>query len=274
MLKPKNISTWDTTDIAKRRVKRHSFRHCLSRCFTSDDDLQCASYSTLCSGRFQRKIYESRRKVGAISYRTVRMILSCAGAQRPGSWNCDWVRSACSALKSSVRISWTVIGETMASHKQDCHLPIRSILSVPALGAFLVRLTRNTKQKPLCPRCVAKNHFKRIVHGCMCRPLIKSSRLPAKCRSVLRGGKLLVSMMLHWRLWWKGLEFCTLCLIHTKEGWNEVVFRRYNRNGVMSGDHSSLCWWTKALAFYQGGCIRYTQLPGRLSLLRDCLIHL
>ena len=35
------MSLW-ATDIAIRRVKHHLFRHCLSRFFTSDDDLQCA----------------------------------------------------------------------------------------------------------------------------------------------------------------------------------------------------------------------------------------
>ena len=103
VLKPKNIGTWGATDIAERHVKYQSFHHCLSRFFTSDDDLQCALYSTLCSGRFQRTICESGRKVGMTPYRTMCMI-SCAGAQRPG-WNCEWVPSACSALKSSVRIS-------------------------------------------------------------------------------------------------------------------------------------------------------------------------
>ena len=104
VLKPKNIGTWDATDIAKHRDKHHSFRRCPSRFFTSDDDLQCTLYNTMCSGRFQRKICGSGRKVGTIPYRTACMI-SCAGAQRPGSWNCDWVWSACSALKSSMRIS-------------------------------------------------------------------------------------------------------------------------------------------------------------------------
>ena len=93
--------TWEVTDIAKRRVKHHPFHHCRSRFFRDDDDLQCALYSTLYSGRFQRKFCESRRKVGTIPYRTVRMI-SSAGPQRSGSWNCDWGRSA---LSSSVRVS-------------------------------------------------------------------------------------------------------------------------------------------------------------------------
>ena len=88
VLKPKNIGTWDATDIAKRRAKHHSFRHCPSRFFTSDDNLQCELYSTLCSGRFQCKLCESLRKVGTIPYHTVCMI-SHAGAQRTGSWNCD-----------------------------------------------------------------------------------------------------------------------------------------------------------------------------------------
>ena len=88
VLKPKQIATWEVTDIAKRRVKHHPFHHCFSRFFTSDDDLQCALYSTLYSGRFQRKFCELRRKAGTIPYRTVCMI-SRAGAQRTGSWNCD-----------------------------------------------------------------------------------------------------------------------------------------------------------------------------------------
>ena len=56
VLKPKNNGTWDATNIAKRRVKHHPFHYCLSIFFTSDDDLQCTLYSTLCSERFQRKI--------------------------------------------------------------------------------------------------------------------------------------------------------------------------------------------------------------------------
>ena len=87
MLKPKNIGIWDATNIAKRCVKQHSFRHCLTRFFTSDGDLQCALYSTLCTGRFQRKFCKSRRKVSTIPYRPACMI-SRVGAQRPGSWNC------------------------------------------------------------------------------------------------------------------------------------------------------------------------------------------
>ena len=103
-LKPKEFGTWDATDIANRRVKHHPFCHCLSRFFTSDDDLQCALYRTLYNRRFQRKFCESRIKVGTIPYRTVRMI-SRAGAQRTGSLNCNWDRSA---RQSSVRVSWTV----------------------------------------------------------------------------------------------------------------------------------------------------------------------
>ena len=104
VLKPKKIGTWEVTDIAKRRAKHQPFRHCISRFFTSDDDLQCALYSTLYSGRFHRKFCESRRKVSTIPYRSVRMI-SRARAQRTRSWNCDWDRSA---LQSSARVSWTV----------------------------------------------------------------------------------------------------------------------------------------------------------------------
>ena len=52
----KKISTWDVTDIARRGVKHHPFRHYLSKFFTSDDDLQRALYSTRRSGRFNRKI--------------------------------------------------------------------------------------------------------------------------------------------------------------------------------------------------------------------------
>ena len=56
VLKPKNTGAWDATDIAKRRAKHNPFRYYLSRLFKSDDDLQCALYSTLYSKRFQRKI--------------------------------------------------------------------------------------------------------------------------------------------------------------------------------------------------------------------------
>ena len=81
VLKLKNLGTRDATDIAKRRIKHHPFRHCF---FTGDDDLQCTLYSALCSGSFLRKFCDSRCKVGTIPYRTVRMI-SRVGAQRP--WN-------------------------------------------------------------------------------------------------------------------------------------------------------------------------------------------
>ena len=92
-LKPKKLGTWDATDIATRRVKHHSFRHCLSRFLTSDD-LQCALYRTLYNRRFQRNFCDSRIKIGTIPYRTVRMI-SCAGGQRTGSWNCARLGPEC-----------------------------------------------------------------------------------------------------------------------------------------------------------------------------------
>ena len=101
VLKLEKNGTWEANDIAKRCVKHHPFRHCLSRFFTNGDDLQCALDRTLYSGRLQRKFCESRRKVGTIPYRTVCMI-SRAGAQRTGSWNCNWDRSA---RQSSVRVS-------------------------------------------------------------------------------------------------------------------------------------------------------------------------
>ena len=87
------IGTWEVTDIAKRRVKHQPVRHCRSRFFRDDDDLYCALYRTLHSERCQRKFCESRRKVGTIPYRTVCRI-SRVGAQRTGSWKCDWRRSA------------------------------------------------------------------------------------------------------------------------------------------------------------------------------------
>ena len=101
VLKPKINATWEVTDIAKRRVKHHPFRHCLSRFFMSDDDLQCALYSTMYSGRFQRKFCESRRKVGTIPY-CAHDITCRSATYRVMSWNCDWGRSA---LQSSVRVS-------------------------------------------------------------------------------------------------------------------------------------------------------------------------
>ena len=42
VLKPKNIGTWDATKFAKVRFEHHYFHHCLSRFFTSDDNLQHA----------------------------------------------------------------------------------------------------------------------------------------------------------------------------------------------------------------------------------------
>ena len=89
VLKPKKNWRLGSTEFAKLRFEHNPFRHCPSRFFTSDDDLQGALYSTLYSGRFQRKFCESRRKVCTIPYRTV-CIISRAGAQRPGSWKCDW----------------------------------------------------------------------------------------------------------------------------------------------------------------------------------------
>ena len=35
-LRPKKFGTWDATDIAKRRVEHHPFRHCHSIFFTAD----------------------------------------------------------------------------------------------------------------------------------------------------------------------------------------------------------------------------------------------
>ena len=58
--KKKKKGICEATNIAKRRVKHHPFRHCLSRFFTSDDDLQCALYRTLCSGRFLRKFCDTK----------------------------------------------------------------------------------------------------------------------------------------------------------------------------------------------------------------------
>ena len=86
VLKPKKTGTWDATNIAKRRVKQHPIRHCLSRFFTSDDDLQynahCISYSTLCSGTFQRKICEYAKSV---QYRTVLVCISREKMSCPGT---------------------------------------------------------------------------------------------------------------------------------------------------------------------------------------------
>ena len=106
VLKPTKFGTWDATNTTECRVEYHPFRHCLSRLFMSDDDLQSALYRTLYSGRFQRKFCESRRKVGTIPYRTVRMI-SRAGAQRTGprggGGRVRELRLGRDALQSSVR---------------------------------------------------------------------------------------------------------------------------------------------------------------------------
>ena len=53
---------------------------------TTTFNAHCILYSTLYCGRFQRRFCESRRKVGTIQYRTVRMI-SRAGVQGTESWN-------------------------------------------------------------------------------------------------------------------------------------------------------------------------------------------
>ena len=90
-------------------MEHHPFRHCLSRIFTSDD-VQFTLYSTLYSGRFQRKFCESRLKVGTIPYRTVRMT-SREGAQRTGSGNesnCDLDR-----------------GRSVWHHRRLWHLPVQ-----------------------------------------------------------------------------------------------------------------------------------------------------
>ena len=84
VLKSKKSGTCEVADIAKRRVKHHPIRHCLSRFFASDNDNQCVLYRILYRAKLQRRFCESRRKVSMISYRTLRMI-SRAGAQRTGS---------------------------------------------------------------------------------------------------------------------------------------------------------------------------------------------
>ena len=78
----KKIGTWDVADIAKRCVKHHPFRHCPSRFFTSDDDLQCAlyMYTVHCTVQDFNVNIATRRKVGTIPCRTMRW-LSRAGAQ-------------------------------------------------------------------------------------------------------------------------------------------------------------------------------------------------
>ena len=107
-LKPKKIGAWEVTDIPKRCIKHHPFRHCLWRFFTSDDDLQCAFYRTLYSGRFPRKFCKSRRKVGTIPYCTVRMI-SRAGAQRTRLIDHGTATGAGAHSKVVWEYNWTVI---------------------------------------------------------------------------------------------------------------------------------------------------------------------
>ena len=114
-LKPKKFGTWDATDIANRHVKHHPLRHCLSRFFTSDDDLQCALYRTRYNRRFQRKFCVSRIKVGTIPYRTVRMIPR-AGGQRTGSWTCEWDRSA---LQSSVSLCEGIVNYNVSRNTRS-----------------------------------------------------------------------------------------------------------------------------------------------------------
>ena len=92
VMKSKKIGTWGASDTAKHRVKHHPFRHCRSRFFTVTMTFN-AHCTVHCIGRFQCKFCESRGKVGTIPYHTVCM-LSRVGAQRPGSWNCEWGRSA------------------------------------------------------------------------------------------------------------------------------------------------------------------------------------
>ena len=146
VLKPKKIGTSEVTDIAKLRVKHHPFRHCLWRFFTSNDDLQCALYilyKTLYSGRFQRKFCESRLKVGTIPYRTD---ITCVqernvpdhgsatgtGVHSKAVWDWECIMH-CDYIYKNLQES-SLVWE----NNPEWHFSIRSILSVPALGAFLV----------------------------------------------------------------------------------------------------------------------------------------
>ena len=83
---PKKNGTWDATDIAKRRIKPHLFRHCLSRFFTRDDDLQLVQGALYCTTKFLvvdfNVIFAKITKQNTV-HRTVCMT-SRVGAQRPG----------------------------------------------------------------------------------------------------------------------------------------------------------------------------------------------
>ena len=137
---------------------------------TSDDDLQGILYSTLYSGRCERKFYESRRKVGTISYHT------CAHdiTYRSASSRIMEVRlgngmglESPSALhykvvweyyKTSYHELWlkevVLLEETMELHKEEWHFSIRSILSVSALGAFpAVRDISEIQNSYICHPC-------------------------------------------------------------------------------------------------------------------------
>ena len=136
VLKPNNIGTLNATDIAKRRVKHHPFRHCLSRFLMKPDIFN--GHCTYCTVHCTMEDFHANlwitTQIGTVRYHYLCM-KSCVEAECPRSWNGDCVWSA---LKSSVRIPWTVNGKIIAKQKQDWHLPILSILFVPTLGAFLV----------------------------------------------------------------------------------------------------------------------------------------
>ena len=99
--------------------------HCTGHCTVEDFNVNFANHNAK-----------------SIPYRIVHMI-SRAGAQRTGSWNCNWVRSAL-----HYKVVWmyhelwlqevVLLEKTMELQKPEWHFFIRSILSVPALGAFLV----------------------------------------------------------------------------------------------------------------------------------------
>ena len=70
-LKPKIIiGAEEVTGIAYRCIEHHPFRHCRSRFFMGDNDLQCTLYSTLCSARFQCNSFENQN-AKSVRYRPV-----------------------------------------------------------------------------------------------------------------------------------------------------------------------------------------------------------
>ena len=108
--------------------------HCLARFFSSDDDLQSCAVRD-----FSVVLLKSRGNVGTIPYRTVCMIIDS-----PTSWIMELrmgigLQTKCESIMNCDHKKLFCL-RNHGLHKPEWHFSIRSIISVPVLGAFIFNL--------------------------------------------------------------------------------------------------------------------------------------